>query len=327
MKLNGFVDLQVNGYKGIRFTSQDLTIEDIFKVTRALVKAGTIAFCPTLPTGSSSICRRNLRLLAEAKRDRVLGRHILGFHLEGPFISPLEGARGAHPSNFIHKPDIELLKSFQDSAGGNIVLLTIAPETKNATALINYAVRNGIRISIGHHLADDETMAKSVKAGASASTHLGNGMPNMINRHQNPLWWQLACDDIYGMFITDGHHLPDDFIKVALRAKTISRFIVVSDSVHIAGLPHGKYDFCGEKVVLAPSGRISFADTPYLAGSSANMVQCMNHLASLNLLDEGELWKVGRDNPMRYLGKQPSALDKITGPHVEFRNNKFRVKS
>lgn len=324
MKKNGFVDLQVNGYKGIDFSSPRLTIDQIYQATHELAKAGTAAYCPTLITSRLEIYERNLRLFAKAMSDAELKIHILGFHLEGPFISPMEGARGAHAPEFIRKPDVDLLKRFQDWAGGHIVLLTIAPETKGAIPLIEYAVKNGIRISMGHHFAEDGVMERAVKAGATTSTHLGNGLPNMINRHQNPIWWQLACDDIYGMFITDDHHLPSDFIKVALRAKTISKFIIVSDSSHLAGLPPGTYDFAGAKVKLAASGRISFADTPYLAGSSANMLQCMNHLASLKLLSEKELWRTGRDNPLKLIGKK--LLDDLHGPRVEFKNNRFSVK-
>lgn len=327
VKHNGFVDLQVNGYKGICFHKTDLTIERVYQATHKLIKAGTVAYCPTLVTEDLKVYEHCLKVLAGAMRDQNLAKHILGFHLEGPFISPMEGARGAHPPKHIRKPDIELLKRFQDWADGHIVLLTLAPEIEGAIPLIKYAVKNGIKVSMGHHLAEDDIMERAVKAGATASTHLGNGLPNMINRHQNPIWWQLACDDIYGMFITDGHHLPADFIKAALRAKTAEKFIVVSDSAHLAGLPPGTYDFAGAKVNLATSGRISFADTPYLAGSSANMLQCMNHLASLKLLTETQLWQVGCDNSLRLLGKKTSILDRLPGPQIAFKNNKFSVKT
>lgn len=325
VKHNGFVDLQVNGYKGMAFTSPQLTIDQIRKVTQALVKAGTIAYCPAICSNSRQVYEHTLPLFAKAMKDAELAQHILGLHLEGPFISSMEGARGAHPPEHIIKPDIELLKRFQDLAEGHIVMLTVAPESEGCVPFIEYAAKNGIRISMGHHFAEDDIMERAVKAGAIASTHLGNGMPNMINRHQNPIWWQLACDDIYGMFITDGHHIPADFIKVALRAKTVEKFIVVSDSVDLAGLRPGTYEFIGRKVVLSPSGRISFADTPYLAGSSANMIQCMNHLAALNLLTEAQLWQVGRDNPLRLLGKKASVLSKTKNPQVEFKKNKFSV--
>lgn len=326
MKHNGFVDLQINGYKGLNFTSAQLTIDHIRKVTRDLVKAGTIAYCPTVCTNSLAIREHVLPLFARAMKDPELAQHILGLHLEGPFISPLEGARGAHPPEHIIKPDIAQLKRLQELAEGHIVLLTVAPETEGAIPMIKYAVKHGIRISMGHHLADDDVMERAVAAGARACTHLGNGMTNMIHRHQNPIWWQLACDDIYGMFISDGHHLPADFLKVALRAKTLAKFIIVSDAAHIAGLPPGTYTFLGKKTVLAPSGRISFANTPYLAGSSANMLQCMNYMASLNLLTEAELWKAGLYNPLCFLGHKPSRISALPGPRIEFRGNKFVVK-
>jgi N-acetylglucosamine-6-phosphate deacetylase len=325
MTKNGFVDLQINGYKGICFHNAELTIEQIYQATHELVQAGTIAYCPTVCTDDLKVYEHCLKTLANAMQDKNLVQHILGLHLEGPFISPMEGARGAHPPKYIREPSLELLKRFQDWAEGNIVLLTLAPEVKGAIPLIEYCRKNGMKVSMGHHFADDNIMEKAVKAGVSACTHLGNGMPNMINRHKNPLWWQLACDDIYGMFITDGHHLPPDLIKVALRAKTASKSIVVSDAVHLAGLPPGTYDFVGAKVVLAPSGRISFADTPYLAGSSANMLQCMNYLASLKLLTEKELWQIGRDNPMKFMGKNPALMNKIAGAKVEFKGNKFSL--
>lgn len=321
MKHPGVIDLQLNGFKGIGFNAPDLTLDQVRMATRELVMAGTTAYCPTVVSGPMDIFRRNLPILAAAMRDPELKPHLLGIHMEGPFISPVEGARGAHPPEYIIKPDVDTFKRFQEWAEGNVVLLTLAPEAEGAMALIRYASENGTVVSMGHHLAEDDIMERAVKAGATASTHLGNGMPDMINRHQNPIWWQLSCDDIYGMFITDGHHLPSDFIKVALRSKTIEKFIVVSDSVDVAGLPAGEYKFLGKKTVLLPNGRISLANTPYLAGSSANMAQCMNYLASLNLLTEKELWQIGFDNPLKYLGKKATDLSKAKGSQVKFKNN------
>lgn len=324
MQRQGFIDIQLNGFKGIMFSSRDLTLDQVRTATRALVKAGTVAYCPTVVTGSMDDFKHTLPILAQAMRDKELKPHLLGIHMEGPFISPLEGARGAHPPQHIIKPDVDTFKRFQEWAEGNVALLTLAPEVEGAAALIRYASENGTVISLGHHLADDTALEKAVQAGARLCTHLGNGMPNMINRHQNPLWWQLACDDLTGSFITDGHHLPADYIKVALRAKTVKRFVVVSDAAHLAGLPPGDYEFQGNKVVLAPNGRIGFKDTPYLAGSSATMLQCMNYLASLNLLSEADLWKVGYDNPLRLIGRRLGRQPADT-PAVVFKDNRFAL--
>ncbi len=320
----GFIDIQINGFKGIDFSAPTLTIEQVRMATRELVKAGTTAYCPTLVTSSLDNYKHSLPVLAEALRDKELKPHLLGIHMEGPFISPIEGARGAHPPENIIRADVDTFKRFQEWADGNIVLLTLAPEVAGAMALIRHASANGTVVSMGHHMADDSVMTKAVQAGVHLCTHLGNGMPNMINRHQNPLWWQLTCDDISGIFITDGHHLPADFIKVALRAKTIKRFIVVSDATDLGGLKPGDYHFKGHAVVLEKSGRIGFKGTPYLAGSSATMLQCMNYLASLNLMNEKELWAVGRDNPLRLLGRRLKTHPANT-PTVVFKSNRFAL--
>ncbi len=323
MKTAGFVDIQMNGYIGHSFSAPDLTLDKVRAVTHHLVRAGTAAYCPTVISSPMELYRRNLPILAEAMRDPDIGPHLLGLHIEGPFISPLEGARGAHPPDYIRAPDIDTLKRLQEWSDGRIAILTVAPEVKGALPLIQYAAGQGIVVSFGHHLADDAAMEAGVRAGARLCTHLGNGMPSKIDRHNNPIWWQLACDELSAIFIPDGHHLPADFIKVALRAKTPSRFIAVSDAAHLGGLKPGVYDFCGHPAVLEPSGRIGFQGTPYLAGSSATLMQCMNFLAAQALLTEAELWAVGRDNALRLLNRR--LPDRTDGPGVTFRNGRFEI--
>ena len=322
MKKPGFIDIQVNGYKGIDFSSPDLTIDNIRTAARELGMAGTTAFCPTLITGPVAAYENPLRVIAQAMRDPELKHRILGIHLEGPFISPLEGARGAHPLQHIIPPSVEIFKRLQNWADGNIKIITLAPEMEGATPLIRHAFENGTVVALGHHMAGRDELKEAVLNGARACTHLGNGLPDMINRHRNPLWWELACDELAGIFITDGHHLPPDFIKVALRAKTASRFIVVSDAVRIAGLPPGEYEMSGAKITLATNGRISFKNTPYLAGSSATMLECMNYLSSLELLDEEDLWRAGFDNPLRLLGKN-TLPPGSGGTSVVFKEGRF----
>jgi N-acetylglucosamine-6-phosphate deacetylase len=146
----------------------------------------------------------------------------------------------------------------------------------------------------------------------------------MIHRHNNPLWWQLANDAVSGLFITDGHHLPADFIKVALRAKTPDRFIVTSDASPLAGMPPGRYSaFAGLTVVIDESGKIYAEQTQSLGGSHATMLACMNHLAGLELLDEKGLWQVGFDNPARLLNIAPKRLQSIKGPDIRFEDGRF----
>lgn len=322
----GFVDLQNNGWMGTDFTEPGLTVERIKEITRDFVSRGTIAYCPTIYTGRTEVYKKNFRVIAEAMNDTEIGGRILGIHLEGPFISAESGAVGAQPKELVLKPDVQAFDQFQEWAEGNIKILTVAPELPGCEAVIRHAAENGVVISMGHHLASDEEMTRAVKAGARLCTHLGNGIPNEIHRHNNPLWWQLACDDVSGMFITDGHHLPADFIKVALRAKTVDRFIVTSDASPLAGMPPGRYKLPrGLEIVVEKTGRIYCEQTKGLAGSHSTMIECMNYLASLNLLSEDELWQVGLYNPLRVLDGKSEDLTNLNGPEVVFKDGRFVV--
>ena len=327
----GFVDLQVNGYLGVNFSEPGLTVEKVHFVTRKLVEQGTIAYCPTLITSSMDVYRNNFPVIAKAMDEPESAAHIIGMHLEGPFISPLEGARGMHNKEFIRTPDIKVYEDIQGFASGKIVLVTVAPGLEGTDSLIRHIIRDGnVTVSLGHHIAGKREIELAIWAGARACTHLGNGIPGMLDRHINPIWVQLAEDDLVGMFITDGHHLPSELIKTALRAKTSERFIVTSDSSPIAGMPHGSYQVEGVEVVLEESGRIRIPGSNCLAGSSANMMQCMNVLASLGELDENQLWKIGFTNPLKLINKLHMFLERLDKeskvsalPEIKFVDGRF----
>lgn len=324
---NGFVDLQVNGGKGIGFSDPWLTAKQVKRITMELAAQGTSAYCATVITTKQEVYRENLRVIAAAMKDPEVGQHILGIHMEGPFISSEPGAVGAHPIEHVQASDITVFDKFQKWADSKIRILTVAPEIPGCLELIRYAVAQGVIVSLGHHLASDTDLDAAVAAGARLCTHVGNGMPNQIHRHKNPLWWQLANDQVSGMFITDGHHLPANLIKVALRAKVVRRFIVTSDASPLAGMPPGEYDiFGGLHVVLDGSGRIYSKQSESLAGSSSTMLECMNYLASLNLLTADELWRVGMVNPLRVLGMKPDDIAVLNGPKAIFDNNRFTLK-
>jgi N-acetylglucosamine-6-phosphate deacetylase len=209
-------------------------------------------------------------------------------------------------------------------AGKQLALLTLAPELPGASDLIRHARACGVTVSIGHTLADTRAIQAAIDAGATLSTHLGNGCPNYIHRHHNPLWPQLAAAGLSAMLITDGHHLPPELIAVAVAAKGPERVIVTSDSSPAAGCPPGEYTFFGTHALLEPSGRLRNLESDTLAGSSATMLDCMNFFASLGILDEPALWQVGRDNPLKILAK--FCMDLPPG-RVSFNNNRFEEKS
>ncbi len=302
MSPTGFVDLQVNGFKGVDFSSPALEERACREACRAVLQRGTVAFLPTLVTSEEDVYRRNLPLIARVMKEDVFAGRLPGFHIEGPFISPRPGAVGAHKASWVRAPDLPLLERMQEWAGGRVRLLTIAGELEGADELIRGAVKLGIVVSLGHQTAAPEEVSRSAEAGATALTHLGNGMPGQVDRHRNALWAGLAEDRLGAMIITDGHHLPREVIKVIWRVKGAARTIVVSDAASVAGLAPGRYSWQGNEIELEPSGRLHDVKKGCLAGSSAMMLDCMNYLAGLKLATRDELWSVGFYNPLRLLG-------------------------
>jgi len=300
----GYVDLQVNGCAGVSFSAPDLTREGIERVGARLGQRGIAAYCPTLVTESPAIYERNLPLLAracEAPAGPGVAR-ILGIHLEGPFINPKDGPRGAHPLEHVQAPSINLFDRMRRWTEGHLAIVTLAPDVDGALPLIEHIVRSRAAVvSIGHHSADADTIRRACDAGARLATHVGNGLEDVIHRHHNPLWPMLAEDRLTGMFITDGHHLPADFIRVALRAKGVERFIVTSDMTALSGLPPGEYAFHGQTIVAEANGRLHLKGEYRLAGSSSDLRACAEYFASLGLLDDAGLRAVTRDNALRAL--------------------------
>lgn len=328
---SGFVDLQVNGCRGVDFSSPNLAEEDIRAATQWLLARGTLAFCPTVITSDIAVYRHVLPLLTRGMAEQYPGTALMpGIHLEGPFISPEDGAVGAHPCEHTRLPTLALFDELYALADGHISLLTLAPELPGALEVIRHAVGLGVIVGIGHTLAGEREIRAAVEAGASLSTHLGNGVPNLLHRHHNPLWPQIAERALGAMLITDGHHLPPAFIRAVLAAKGPGKVIVTSDAAPAAGLPPGDYTFFGTRARLEPPapgavcGRLRNLERDTLAGSAAAMIDCMNHLAGLNVLAEAELWQVGRDNPLAVLGLRREDLP--AGP-VRFQDGRFNLSS
>lgn len=296
----GWVDLQVNGYAGVDFSSPGLQVADIRRATEALVRRGTAAYCPTIITSDPGIYEATLPALAKAMTEPDLKPHLLGIHLEGPFLSAQ--ARGAHPKRLLQRPDAAHFDRWMDLANGRIVMLTVAPELEGCETLIRHAVSRRVVVSLGHHMANGSDIDRAVSAGAACCTHLGNGIPNMLPRHPNQLWTQLAEPRLTAMLITDGHHLPADFVRVALKTKGVDNIVITSDVAPIAGLPPGEHLFAGVSVISEPNGRISVKGENTLAGSSATLDDCIAWLRSLGVLSEQELMRAGRLNPLRLLG-------------------------
>jgi N-acetylglucosamine-6-phosphate deacetylase len=279
----GFIDLQVNGFAGVDYNKTTTSHERILHSLRAQFATGVTRLYPTLITNSEPELVGCLRNLADAKESLGHeGSAMEGFHVEGPFISAEDGPRGAHPRHWARKPDIEEYKRWQEAARGQVKLVTISPEYDEAPAFTEHVVGDGVVISIGHTKANSQQIAACVAAGATMSTHMGNGAHAVMARHPNYIWDQLADDRLTASFIVDGIHLGAAFLKVALRAKTLGRSVLVTDAVMPAGCEPGDYMLGEVEVELLPPGdRVVLRGGTRLAGSALKMDDAVSNVMSM----------------------------------------------
>ncbi len=302
----GFCDLQLNGYGGHSFNIRDLggadeashTLPPLFE---QVARSGTALMCPTITTNSREAILDAFSALARTlNSDPKLARTVPGFHLEGPYISPEDGPRGAHPTEHVRAPDWDEFQRFQDAAEGRIKICTLAPEWEGAPAFIEKLAGAGVTVSIGHTSAEPEVIRDAVRAGARMSTHLGNGAHAQIRRHPNYIWEQLAHDDLYASIIADGHHLPAAVVKSFARVKGPEKLALVSDAVSLCGLPPGLYS--GGRHEVLPSGKVVLAGTPYLAGAGHLLDTCIANTLRFTDLSLAQITRCASTIPARILG-------------------------
>ena len=210
MKLEfpGLFDLQVNGFAGIDFNAPGLTSEGLAEALERQRATGVTRCLPTLITSSFDRFARNARVIARSPDPAVAG-----IHMEGPYLSPEDGPRGAHPREHVTNATIADFDRRQEAADGRIVLVTLAPEAPGALSLIGHLVKAGVRVAIGHTGGTPQQVEDAISAGATLATHLGNGCAQMLPRHPNFIWTLLAADPVAASFIVDGHHLPAATVK------------------------------------------------------------------------------------------------------------------
>ena len=294
----GFFDPQVNGYGGVDFNGKDLTVDELRRASKALAAAGVTRFFPTLTTASHQRIEANLRILARAvEEDPLFGKMCRGIHLEGPYISPEEGFRGAHSKEFVRRPDREEMERFQEAGGGRIRLVTLAPEVDGAMAFIEWAVSRGMVVGLAHTNAPEETLEDALRAGARLSCHLGNGAHALLPRHRNPMQKQLSMDGLMASIIADGVHLPDYVVQNFIRAKGAGRILLTTDSMAAAGAPAGTYMIGDLEVEISPDGRSArLPGTPYLAGSILTMDRAVTNVMKFADIDLSSAVKMASEN-------------------------------
>jgi N-acetylglucosamine-6-phosphate deacetylase len=307
----GFIDIQVNGYDGVSFSlegaddssleAKHLSVKEVRKITSGLWAQGVTSYFPTLTTNSQDLFLRNITILTEAMNDPENLGSIPGLHFEGPYISAVDGYRGAHPKEHVRKPDWNEFMQLYDSSGGKILIVTMAPETEGAIDFIKRCREKEIVVSLGHHNGSADQIHEAAEAGAQLSTHLGNGCATTINRHRNPLWPQLTDDRLMASIISDSFHLPPDVLKAFYKIKGAEKTIIISDMVSYAGLPAGLYKIkTGETIEKAPNGHLRFSGQEAgLYGSATPLPEAVSHMMHVTGCSLGDIFKMTAANPAK----------------------------
>lgn len=298
----GFVDIQINGFAGLDFSSPELEPEQLLSLMPSLWATGVTSICPTLITNSRERLLRNFRVFEAARRmDSRFARMTPCYHLEGPYLA--HGPRGAHNAGHLRAPDWDEFSALQEAAGGNIGILTLAPELPGALDMIRRAARAGVVVAIGHTEATPGEIHAAAAAGAALNTHLGNGCPQMLDRHRAPFWAQLADDRLGASLICDGFHLTPEMVTIIVRLKGIERLILITDAMHVAGLAPGRYSTVGTEIELLPTGQVVTADRRSMAGSALSLARAIRVFMRSAGVPLEDAIRAAAANPAALLGR------------------------
>lgn len=305
--MRGYCDLQVNGYAGVDFNDANVTAAGIDQALAAMRADGVTTCLPTLITAPAKILHARLRALDHAVASSTLGPTMVpGFHLEGPFLNPAPGFAGCHPAAAMRDPDPALLAGWMAGLQRPVLMLTLAPEKPGGMNLIRWAVAHGIVAAIGHADAGETVVTAAVAAGATMSTHLGNGLPRLLPKFDSPLMAQLGADGLSAGFIADGLHVPIPALRAMIRAKGASA-ILVTDAVAAAGCPPGQYRFADMTIERLADGTVRSGGV--LAGSSLTMAQAVRNTIAWGITDAAGAEFMATDAPRRVLTEALSRRD------------------
>ena len=308
----GLIDVQVNGFAGVDYNDPSSSHEEIARSIRVQFQTGVTRLFPTVVTGSEQRICGALRNLVSAKHEFARSSMseaaaLEAFHVEGPHIAIEDGPRGAHPAEFVRPPDLEEFKRWQDAAEGLVRLVTVSPEWPDMPNYVRTLTGMGVVVSIGHTKATGEQIRAAVDAGATMSTHLGNGAHSVLHKTDNYIWHQLAEERLSPSFILDDIHIPAVFFKTALRAKGVAHSVLVTDAVMPAMCKPGFYRLGSVDVELQEGNRVVLRTENRLAGSALRFDEAIGNavrMGSISLRDALSMATVNPARVCRIAGRQ-----------------------
>jgi len=303
----GYFDLQVNGYAGVDFNRDDLSLESLHHACQQLQNDGVSSILATIITNYPEQIRRCLEKIVELRQSDPLIRNIIhGFHIEGPFLNEEQGYVGAHLAAAVCPADPDLMKQLLDAAHGLTRLVTLAPERDENYRVTRLLADQGIRVAAGHCNPSLDQLNAAIDAGLTMFTHLGNGCPQSLPRHDNIIQRVLSLSDrLWISFIADGVHVPFYALNNYLRCAGLNRCVIVTDAISAAGLGPGTYSL-GNKTVMVDENLITHSpDNSYLVGSSTPMMQMADNLHKHLELSNEQIRLLTITNPRKVLSESP----------------------
>jgi len=299
-----FFDLQVNGYAGVDFNQDGLKADDLHRACERLDADGVGGFLATVITDDlEAMCRRLSTLATLRERDPLAQRLIAGFHIEGPFLNEMDGYRGAHPRDAIRPAGLDTMMRLLDAAAGLARVVTLAPERDDGFAVTRMLATRGIVASAGHTDATLDELRGAIDAGLSMFTHVGNGCPMHMHRHDNIVQRALSlADRLWLCFIADGAHVPFVALGNYLRVAGLDRVVIVSDAIAPAGLGPGHYTFGRWDIVVDDDMVPRAPDRSHFVGSGITMRQSADNLRQALKLSDATVRRLTDDNPRSVIG-------------------------
>ena len=302
----GYFDLQVNGYGGVDFNSDVLTAEGLHKACSTLQSNGVTGILATIITDEIELmCKRLSNLTRRRERDLLAKQIIVGIHIEGPFINEAVGYRGAHPADAIKPANVGDMKRLLDAAAGLTRVVTLAPERDEGQTVTKFLAKQGMVVSAGHCDANLDELTASIDAGLSMFTHLGNGCPKEMDRHDNIIERALSFSDrLWFTLVADGIHVPYFKLNNIFKISGIDRCVIVSDAMAAAGLGSGRYTIGRWDLLIGEDLTTRSPDGSHLVGSAMGLRQCEAILRNELGLNDEQVRKLMMNNP-----RQAIALD------------------
>jgi N-acetylglucosamine-6-phosphate deacetylase len=298
------LDLQVNGYAGVDFNKDDLSADELHLACERLRADGVGAILATVITEDvGRMAVRLANLVRHREHDPLAREMIPGFHIEGPFLNETPGYLGAHPADAIRPANVDEMKRLLDAAGGLTRIVTLAPERDEGLAVIRMLAKQGVTVSAGHCDASLDTLNAAIDAGLSMFTHLGNGCPMQMHRHDNIIQRVLSlAGRLWVSFIADGAHVPFFALRNFIKSVGIERTIIVTDAVAPAGLGPGRYTLGRWELTIGEDLVARVPGASHLVGSAVTMKRQVENLREHVGLNDMEIARVTGENPRRAIG-------------------------